>query len=177
VKIPVAPERIGDLVLLKNTYMVEFPADVDVRNHFRMITESLKASNQIHNSEIKIRSVIRSSLFNGASFSVTTNHSIEASKVLEGAINIHPVYLVPAPRVFESSFSSDKSIDVDSYLINAFELTGVDQVHKQFNNFGTGVRVRKSQHCTVLSICFIQKTTAYEFFNCSYHYFSRSKPI
>jgi hypothetical protein len=154
-KIPSVPQRLGDAILLKNTYMVEFPPDVDVRNHFRKITNTLKASNQNYESEIKIRSVIRSSLFNGASFSVTTDNSIEASKVLEGAIDIRPVYLVPAPRTFKSSFSSDKSIDTDSYLINAFDLTGVAQVHKQFQNFGKGVRVGNIQSCAVLVYFFL----------------------
>ena len=125
--------------------MIEFPPEINVKNHFRAIGDSLKASNQIEESKIQIRSVIDSSLFNGASFSVTTNDSIEMSKLMEDAIDIYPVYLIPAPRIFKSPFSSDKSIDIEPYLINAFDLTGVDQIHKKLNNFGTGVRVRLTQ--------------------------------
>ena len=139
---PLALERVDDRILLKNTYMVEYSPDVDVRKHFRTITASLKASKQIVDSEIQIRSVIRSSLFNGASFSVTTNNSIEALKVTEDAIDIHPVYLVPAPRTFKSSFTSRTSIKRDPYLMNSFDLTGVTEVHKNLQNFGAGVRVR-----------------------------------
>ena len=142
-KLPVAPHRVGNDILLKNTYMVEFPADVDVKAHFGRVTASLKASNQIVESEIVLRTVITSSLFNGASFAVTTDNSIEAAQLIENAISIHPVYLIPAPRTFKSSFSSDRSIDADPYLINAFDLTGVGQVHKDFQNFGKGVRVKK----------------------------------
>ena len=147
-KLPVASERVGNNILLKNTYMVEFPADVDVKNHFRRVTTSLRASNQIVESEIILRHVISSSLFNGVSFTVTTDNSIEASLLIQSAINIHPVYLVPAPRPFKSAFSSDRSIDADLYLINAFDLTGVAQVHKQLQNFGKGVRVKNIQNFT-----------------------------
>ncbi|CAF1289121.1 unnamed protein product [Adineta steineri] len=140
-KLPVASSRVGDNILLKNTYIVEFPADVDVKNHFVRVTTSLKASNQIVESEIVLRHVISSSIFNGASFSTTTNDSIEAAQLIENAINIHPVYLVPGPRLLKSTFSSDRSINTAQYLINAFDLTGVNQVHSQFQNTGKGVRV------------------------------------
>jgi hypothetical protein len=157
VKIPKTSKNMGNLVVLKNTYMAEFPADVDVKNHFETITKSLRASNQIDASEIQIRSVIRSSLFNGVSFTVTTTESIEASQALESAMDIHPVYLIPAPRVFTSSFASDKTITTDPYLINAFGLTGITQVHQQFQNFGTGVRVSDTQNCIRLLIYFMQR--------------------
>ncbi|CAF3778309.1 unnamed protein product [Adineta steineri] len=140
-KLPVASSRVGNNILLKNTYIVEFPADVDVKNHFVRVTTSLKASNQIVESEIVLRHVISSSIFNGASFSTTTNDSIEAAQLIENAINIHPVYLVPGPRLFQNTFSSDRSINTSQYLINAFDLTGVNQVHSQFQNTGKGVRV------------------------------------
>ncbi|CAF3980441.1 unnamed protein product [Adineta steineri] len=141
IKLPVASSRVGNNILLKNTYIVEFPADVDVKNHFVRVTTSLKASNQIVESEIVLRHVISSSIFNGASFSTTTNDSIEAAQLIENAINIHPVYLVPGPRLLQNTFSSDRSINTSQYLINAFDLTGVNQVHSQFQNTGKGVRV------------------------------------
>ncbi|CAF1210399.1 unnamed protein product [Adineta ricciae] len=139
--LPSAPERVGDHILLKNTYMVEYLSDIDVEKHFRMITHSLRSSNQISQSEIQIQTVIRSSLFNGASFSVTTNDSIEALKLIEDAIDIQPVYLIPAPHTFDKAVYSDISIDMQNYLVNAFDLTGVEKIHKNFKNFGEGVRV------------------------------------
>jgi hypothetical protein len=161
VKIPKASKRMGNLVLLENTYMAEFPADVDVKNHFETIKNSLREAKLIDTSEIQIRSIIRSSLFNGASFTVTTTESIEASKVLESAIDIQPVYLIPAPRVFTSSFASDKTINTDPYLLNAFDLTGVTQVHQQLQNFGAGVRVSDTQNRRLLIICFMQRNASF----------------
>ncbi len=139
-----ASETIGNRVLLKNTYMVEYPPHIDVKSHFQTITNSLIASKQIQDSEIIMRHVISSSLFNGASFTVTTENSIEASKLIEDAIDIRAVYLIPAPTTFKFVTTSDKVIDTNTNFMNAFELTGVDQVQK-LQNFGAGVRVRKTQ--------------------------------
>jgi hypothetical protein len=144
-KLPVGPKRVGDTVLLENTYIVEYPVGLDVKNHFIGITKSLKASNKIVESEIVIRHLISSSLFNGASFTVTTDNSIEASQLIENAISVQLVYLVPGPSVLKSTFTSDKSINTAQYLIHAFDLTGVNQVHSQFQNFGKGVRVKNVQ--------------------------------
>ena len=140
-QLPTAPSKIGDHLSLKNTYLAEFPPELDVRSHFQAVTDSLRASKQIGSSEIRIRNVIRSSLFNGVSFSTTSNDSIEAAIILQSAIDVHPVYSIPAPRIIKSSFASDKAVDGNTYSVNAFDLTGVSSVHKQFNNYGAGVRV------------------------------------
>ena len=142
----------GNRVLLKNTYMVEYPPHIDVNSHFQTITNSLKTSKQIQDSEITIRHVISSSLFNGASFSVTTEDSIEVSKLLEDAIDIRAVYSIPPPTTFKFVATSDKAIDTDTNFMNAFELTGVDLVHN-LQNFGAGVRVRKTQGSAVFISC------------------------
>jgi hypothetical protein len=143
VKIPLAPEKIGDRVRLKNTYMIEFMPDTAVTNHFQTIAESLKASHYIHHSAIKNRSIIHSTLFSGASFSLTVNPPNEAIEMIKGAIAIYAVYTVPAPNPLQHSISSN-TLNRDSVdSINSHDLTGVTQVHEELHNFGKGVRVRK----------------------------------
>ena len=145
VKMPSAPEKIGGRVRLKNTYMIEFTPNAAVTNHFQTIAESLKVSHNIHYSTIKNRSIIHSSLFSGASVSLTIDHPIEAIEMIKGAIAIYAVYTIPAPNPLQHSISSN-TLNRDSVdSINSHGLTGVTQVHEELHNFGKGVRVRKSQ--------------------------------
>lgn len=144
VKMLPAPERIGNRVLIHNTYMVEFAPDSGVKNHFRTITDSLKTFQNIRSSEIKQRCTIDSSLFSGVSFTVTTNHSTEAIEMIKDAIAIYPVYTVPAPKPIINPVSSDTLNGMDSNSIHSYNLTGVSHVHEKLNNYGKGVRVRKA---------------------------------
>jgi hypothetical protein len=158
VKMPRAPSVVGDRVLVKNAYLVEFASDSGVKDHFETIAQSLKASHGIPKSAIKPRRIIRSSLFSGASFSLTANHPIEAVEMIEGAIAIYPIYTIPAPRPLTVSMDADVSYDNTTDLINSHDLTGVTQVHQQLQNFGAGVRVRKRQTYTLFLVFSIQKT-------------------
>lgn len=136
-------EIAGNRVLLKNTYMVEFGPESADRNHFRTVTRSLQTSHNIQPSTIKRRCDIRSKLFSGVSFTVTTEHSVEAIETIQGAIAVYPVYIIHAPDSMKNSISSDfidwSSID----WIHPSNLTSVSQVHEKFQNFGKGVRVRE----------------------------------
>jgi hypothetical protein len=155
VKMQPAPSVIGDRVLLKNAYLVEFASSSGVKDHFQTITKSLKASHGIDESAIKLRRIIHSSVFSGASFSLTADHSIEAIEMIEGAIAIYPIYIVPAPRPFANYINATVSYDNTTDLINSHNLTGVTQVHQELHNFGQGVRVRKLQTSTLLIACSI----------------------
>ncbi|CAF0927881.1 unnamed protein product [Rotaria sp. Silwood1] len=88
-----------------------------------------------------MRQVISSSLFTGASFSVNTDHSIEAIKSIPGAIAIYPIYFVPGPESFENYMPTGRKSNNQIDSIIAHKLTGVDQVHKELKNFGKGVRI------------------------------------
>ena len=136
--------NIGNRVLLKNTYMVEFASDSADKNHFRTVTKSLKASHNIQPSVIKKRCDISSSLFSGVSFTVTDDHSVEAIEMIEDAIAIYPVYLVHVPEPIKSYVSSGALDGSGADYIRSYNLTGVTQVHEKFQNFGKGVRVRKA---------------------------------
>ena len=133
---------IGDQVLLKNVYLVEFPSDVDVRNRHEKIAKSLKKSCGIDESKIKRRRDIDSSLFSGTSISLTADLSIEELAAIEDAIAIYPVYTVRVPPITVNTNSVEKSNDNDPYLINSLNITGVKRVHQELNNYGKGVRVR-----------------------------------
>ncbi len=141
---------IGNRVLLKNAYLVEFPSDSGHKDHFETIAKSLKASHGIPKSAIIPRHIIDSSLFSGASFSLTVNHPIEAIEMIEGIAAIHPIYMIPAPSPVTTYMNANVSYDITTDFSNSHNLTGVTQVHQQLKNFGAGVRVRKSQTSTFL---------------------------
>jgi hypothetical protein len=145
VKMPPTPNVIGNRVLLKNAYLVEFPSDSGHKDHFETIAKSLKASHGIPKSAIIPRHLIDSSLFSGASFSLTVNHPVEAIEMIEGIIAIHPIYIIPAPSPLTTYLNTNVSYVITTDFFNSHNLTGVTQVHAQLQNFGAGVRVRKSQ--------------------------------
>ncbi|CAF4998618.1 unnamed protein product, partial [Rotaria sp. Silwood1] len=88
-----------------------------------------------------MRQVISSSLFTGASFSVNTEHLIDAIKSIPGAIAIYPIYFASGPQYFENYWPIGRKSDNQSDSISAHKLTGVDRVHKELKNFGKGVRI------------------------------------
>jgi hypothetical protein len=67
--------------------------------------------------------------------------------MIKDAIAIYPVYTVPAPSPLKHFIFSDTTTSNNADSIMPHGLTGVDQVHQKLNNFGKGVRVRKSQVC------------------------------
>jgi hypothetical protein len=136
--------NIGNRVLIKNTYMVEFASDSVVTNHFQTVTKSLKASHNIQPSKIKKRCTIHSSLFSGVSFTVTDDHPIEAIEMIKNAIAIYPVHTVHVQSPIIRRVSSDTSNDNGTDSIHSYNLTGVTEVQEKLNNFGKGVRVRKT---------------------------------
>ena len=144
VKMPVAPERVGDSVRIKNTYMVEFGRRSTGANNFQKVTKSLKTSHNIKSSAIKERYQICSSLFCGVSFTVNEDHSDDAIEMIDDIIAIHPVYTINLPNpVRRSTFP--RALDVtDSHGLRSYNLTGITQVHQKFQNFGKGVRVRRT---------------------------------
>jgi hypothetical protein len=150
VKMPSTPSVIGNRVLVKNAYLVEFAVDSGVKDHFQTIAKSLKASHGIPESAIIPRRIIDSSLFSGASFSLTVNHPAEAIEMIEGIVAIHPIYTIPAPNPLTTSMNANVSYNITTDFFNSHNLTGVTQVHAQLKNFGAGVRVRKSKTSTFL---------------------------
>ena len=149
---PASATMKDDRVILKDAYLVEFPSDSGDKDHFQTIIKSLKASHGIPKSAIKLRHLIRSSLFSGVSFSLTASHSVEAIEMIEGIIAIYPIYIIPAPR--PSSIPTKASVPYDNATdsFNSHDLTGITQVHQQLQNFGAGVRVRKPQISSLLYI-------------------------
>ncbi|CAF3277535.1 unnamed protein product [Rotaria sp. Silwood2] len=136
-----SPKTLDNSVLIENAYLVEFDQHVNVRNFQRTIFNSLQRSLGISQSTIAMRQVISSSLFTGASFSVNTEHSIDAIKSIPGAIAIYPIYFVPGPQYFENYWPTGRKSDNQRDSISAHKLTGVDRVHKELKNFGKGVRI------------------------------------
>jgi len=137
-----AAEKIGNSVLMKNTYLVEFSSDSLEKNHFEKVTKSLKLSENIDSSKIQHRSSISSSLFSGVSFTVKENHSIESIEMIKDAIAIYPVYRFQLPKPIKTSVSVKDFYSENAESVNSHNLTGVHQVQQLFNNFGAGVRVR-----------------------------------
>jgi hypothetical protein len=147
---PPTPAVIGNRVLLKNAYLIEFPSDSGHKDHFETIAKSLKASHGIPKSAIKPRHIIHSSLFSGVSILLTVDHPVEAIEMIEGIVAIHPIYTIPAPSPLTTSMSANVPYDSTTDFFNSHNLTGVTQVHQQLQNFGADVRVRKSQTSTFL---------------------------
>ena len=133
-----------DRVLLKNTYLVEFSPRARVMNPFLTITKSLKSSNGIDEAAIQQRHIIQSPLFSGVSFSLNVEHSSDALEMIEEADAIYPVYLVRPPKPIIHKISSVVPSNNSADFVNSHNLTGVIQVHHEMNNYGKGVRVRKS---------------------------------
>lgn len=139
-----APLRNSDKhVLLENTYMVEFAPDASDTDCFQKVTKSLRASHKIESTRIKKRCQIRTSLINAVSFSVNGNHSIEAIEMIKDAIAIYPVYVIHAVQPVKESTASKSFDGINARDFRSYDLTGVNQVHQKFQNYGKGVRVRK----------------------------------
>jgi hypothetical protein len=156
VKMPSTPSVIGNRILVKNAYLVEFAVDSGVKDHFQTIAKSLKASHGIPESTIIPRRIIDSSLFSGASFSLTVNHPAEAIEMIEGIVAIHPIYTIPAPSPLTTYLNANVSYNSATDSVNSHNFTGVTQVHEKLQNFGAGVRVRKLQISVLLIVCSIQ---------------------
>ena len=137
-----ASNRLGNRVVTKNSYLIEFASETNIKDYYQTVAKSLKASNDIDESAVIKRRVIESSLFIGVSITITVDHPVEALEMIEDAVAIYPVYTIRAPKPIKSRISSEKLTTNDTYMMNSHNLTGVFKVHQQFNNFGKGVRVR-----------------------------------
>lgn len=137
-----APDVFGDRVLLKNAYVVEFEPNSNAETEWHTVCYSLQGYWGIESSEMKKRLVIDTPLFTGISFTINVDHPIDVLDDIPNAIAFYPIYLIPAPEPVPIS-SSPLEVLANSFLnINSYNLTGVNQVHNQLNNFGNGVRVR-----------------------------------
>jgi hypothetical protein len=143
VKMNLSPKNLGNSLLMKNAYLVEFDESVSVRNFQQTIFSSLQRSFGIPRSTITMRQVISSSLFSGISFSVNTQHSIKTIESIPGAIAMYPIYSVPGPESLKDYTPPGRTSNSRIDPIIAHKLTGVDQVHDKLKNYGKGVRVRK----------------------------------
>jgi hypothetical protein len=130
-------------ILLENTYLVEFASDASNTDCFQRVTKSLQTSHRIQSSRIKKRCEIRSSLFNGVSFTITGNYSLEAIEMIKDVVAIYPVYDIHVPRPKIDPVSPKSIKDNGNGDFRSYDLTGVSQVHKDFQNFGKGVKVRR----------------------------------
>ncbi|CAF1174551.1 unnamed protein product [Adineta ricciae] len=140
VKMAPVPERIGNNVLVKRAYLVEFASDSTDKNHARTITRLLRLSNAIDPSAVTIRRSIQTSLFSGVSFSIDQDHPIEAVENIEGAVAIHPIYTYSHPQPVKT-FDYNELYNTGSDTINSYNLTGVRHIHDIYKNFGAGVKV------------------------------------
>lgn len=140
-----APGVVGDRVLIKNSYLIEFASDGGIRDYYQRVTRSLQASHGINESKVKMRRIIQSSLFSGVSISVTDENAVEALEMINDAIAIYPIYTIQMPQPIRSGISS-KIINRNKnvYATNSHNLTGVASVHQELHNYGKGVRVRIS---------------------------------
>jgi hypothetical protein len=129
--------------LLKGSYLAEFEPLSNVDTQWHTICYSLQASLGIEESAMQQRLSIETPLFTGVSFSINAEHSIDALDTIQNAIAFYPVYIIPRPEPMPE-IDSPQDFNVNAFLnINSYNLTGVNQVHNAFNNFGNGVRVRK----------------------------------
>lgn len=144
-KMQPAPSVVGDRVLIKNAYLIEFASDGGTRDYYQRVTRSLRASHGIRESKVKMRRIIRSSLFSGVSISVIDENAVEALEMIKDAVAIYPIYTIQIPQPIRSAISS-KIINSNKnvYAMNSHHLTGVASVHQELHNYGKGVRVRIS---------------------------------
>ncbi|CAF0768404.1 unnamed protein product [Adineta ricciae] len=140
VKMAPAPEKIGNNVLVKGAYLVEFALDATERTQARTITRSLQLSHSIDPSAVTIRRSIQSSLFSGTSFSVDQDHPVEAIENIEGIVAVYPIYTIPRPQPVRTLGYSEL-YSTGSDTINSYNSTGISYIHDVYKNFGAGVRV------------------------------------
>ena len=137
-----APEKVGNNVLVKGAYLVEFALDAGVKTQARTITRSLQLSHSIDPSAVTIRRSIQSSLFSGTSFSVDQDHPVEAIENIEGIVAVYPIYTIPRPQPVRTLGYSEL-YSTGSDTINSYNSTGISYIHDVYKNFGAGVRVCK----------------------------------
>lgn len=144
----------GNYEPIPNAYLVEFDLLKNVKNVEQTIVEFLESSHGIRQSTITMRQTISSSLFNGASFSVNSEHSIKMIESIPNVIAVYPVYSIPAPEPLKKYIPFGRNVDDnETPLVISHDLTGVDQVHQQMNVFGNGVRVRRSEIFIRFKLC------------------------
>ncbi|CAF1433292.1 unnamed protein product, partial [Adineta steineri] len=136
------PSSSGNYEPIPNAYLIEFDLLKNVKNVEQTIVEFLESSHGIRQSTIRMRQIISSSLFNGASFSVDSEHSIKMIESIPNVIAVYPVYSIPAPDPLKNYIPLERNADDDeTHLVISHDLTGVDQVHQEMKVFGNGVRV------------------------------------
>ena len=141
VKLPGHSHKLKQYRALRNTYMIELKYGADTKNCLQKVKNALKASKRGHKGEIKHRHTIKSKLFTGMSFELPPDHGLESLEMDDDTVNIYPVYAVPKQSPRDDILCSPQSSDdtVDDFFPH--ELSGVDDVHKKFGNFGRGVKV------------------------------------
>ncbi|CAF3304435.1 unnamed protein product [Rotaria socialis] len=134
-------ETMSDYTPIPNTYLVEFDQNARIRNFEQVIGDYLERNRGIPRSAIRMRQIISSSLFSGASFSVNVEHSVKSIESIPNVISVYPVYSVSGPKYFKHYASSAIKSNERAASAIAHDLTGVAQVHDEIKNFGKGVRV------------------------------------
>ncbi|CAF1482172.1 unnamed protein product [Rotaria magnacalcarata] len=134
-------ETMSDYRPIPNTYLVEFDQNARIRNFEQVIGDYLERNRGIPRSAIRMRQIISSSLFSGASFSVNIEHSVKSIESIPNVISVYPVYSVAGPKYFKHYASSAIKNNERAASAIAHDFTGVAQVHDELKNFGKGVRV------------------------------------
>ncbi|UJR24182.1 hypothetical protein I4U23_027148 [Adineta vaga] len=127
--------------LLRGAYVIQYPANTPVKKCFQSVTDSLQKTHGISRSLVKTRLEYKSSLFAGISIQVDHKDAIDALEMIEDAIELYPVTISQRPRPKKNSAFFDRLTEAQRKTLIPHYLTGVDDIHKRFKNFGEGVKI------------------------------------
>ncbi|UJR29597.1 hypothetical protein I4U23_010814 [Adineta vaga] len=127
--------------LLKGAYVIQYPTNTPVKQCFQSVTNSLQKTHRISKSSVGLRTEIKSSLFTGISIQVDDKDAIDALEMIEDAVDVFPVTIIKRPRPKKKSAFVDTLTEEQLKTLVPHDLTGVDDIHKRFKNFGEGVKI------------------------------------
>ncbi|KAJ3096610.1 hypothetical protein HDU97_005734 [Phlyctochytrium planicorne] len=130
----------GAARIIPGGYLVEMPGVSNCPSE--IITYLTKAYPALKTSDIQIRHVIKTKLFNGVSFVVRGDIEERVIKSIPGASNIYNIQHVPRPRPMAVITNVTATDNGDPGSLNAIhQMTGVLEARKKFGVTGKGVNV------------------------------------
>ncbi|KAF9999248.1 hypothetical protein BGZ80_006609, partial [Entomortierella chlamydospora] len=120
------PVKFSDVEVVPNAFIIEYHDGVK----HNQAQNSLKASKV----DFKVRNEYN--IFNGAAFTIKSDHSGEALAKVSGIKNVWHVTVQRIPKVQKS-----KKKPTDPEVTSLHHMTGVDVVHSKLKLTGKGVKI------------------------------------
>ncbi|KAJ3100219.1 hypothetical protein HDU97_002402 [Phlyctochytrium planicorne] len=130
----------GAANIMPGGYLVEMPGVSNCPSE--IVTYLTKASPALKESDIQIRHVIKTKLFNGVSFLIRGDVDERVIKSIPGASNVFNIQHVPRPRPMAIIPNATATDNGDPGSLNAIhQMTGVLEARNKFGVTGKGIKV------------------------------------